>query len=368
MFTLNKNSKIVISLMFTVCLAGVLATLLLAATPNLINYQGYLKYEDSSITGNRFFEFRIYDAESGGNLKWTSGSTQCYISNGLFRHILGSTTGGITGVNWEADTNYLEIWVGEASADTKLIPRERLISVPYALNTDKVDGQDYSTSWPTNSTTVGAAGAVMDSDFGSEGLMKRGATAGSYSIVTDNSGNWDTAYTDRMKWDGGSTGLNAATGRASLGLVIGTDVQAHDADLDDLADGTLTATKVQYGSYFITSAGSSGQVWKSDGSGAGVWGTDNNTQLSEATVESYVTNGIGTITMNNSAQLKTDEVRARDSGGLYLRDDSGTLGIFVKDGGNVGIGTTDPGSYKLNVNGPIYGLDTGNKVYAVYAP
>jgi hypothetical protein len=35
----------------------------------------------------------------------------------------------------------------------------------------------------------------------------------------------------------------------------------------------------------------------------------------------------------------TDEVRARDSGGLYLRDDSGTLGIFVKDGGSVGIGT-----------------------------
>ena len=30
--------------------------------------------------------------------------------------------------------------------------------------------------------------------------------------------NWNTAYTDRMKWDGGSTGLVAATGRTSLGL------------------------------------------------------------------------------------------------------------------------------------------------------
>ena len=29
---------------------------------------------------------------------------------------------------------------------------------------------------------------------------------------------WSTAYTDRMKWDGGSSGLVAATGRASLGL------------------------------------------------------------------------------------------------------------------------------------------------------
>jgi hypothetical protein len=28
---------------------------------------------------------------------------------------------------------------------------------------------------------------------------------------------WDTAYTDRLKWDGGSTGLTASTGRTSLG-------------------------------------------------------------------------------------------------------------------------------------------------------
>ena len=36
--------------------------------------------------------------------------------------------------------------------------------------------------------------------------------------ITNNSANWNTAYTDRNKWDGGSTGLTAATGRTSLGL------------------------------------------------------------------------------------------------------------------------------------------------------
>ena len=30
--------------------------------------------------------------------------------------------------------------------------------------------------------------------------------------------NWNTAYTDRLKWDGGSTGLTPATGRTSLEL------------------------------------------------------------------------------------------------------------------------------------------------------
>jgi len=38
------------------------------------------------------------------------------------------------------------------------------------------------------------ADVVVDGDFASQGLMKRGATAGSYSIVTDNSTNWNTAY------------------------------------------------------------------------------------------------------------------------------------------------------------------------------
>ena len=35
--------------------------------------------------------------------------------------------------------------------------------------------------------------------------------------IPNNSTNWNTAYTDRLKWDGGSTGLVASTGRTSLG-------------------------------------------------------------------------------------------------------------------------------------------------------
>ena len=46
--------------------------------------------------------------------------------------------------------------------------------------------------------------------------------------------------------------------------------QAADDDLADLADGTLSASKVENA---ITTAGTSGQVWTSDGDGAGTWST-----------------------------------------------------------------------------------------------
>lgn len=48
--------------------------------------------------------------------------------------------------------------------------------------------------------------------------------------------------------------------------------------------------------------------------------------------------------------IAADEIRARDAAGLYLRDDSGTLGIFVEDGGQVGIGTAAP-VVKFDVDG-----------------
>lgn len=75
-------------------------------------------------------------------------------------------------------------------------------------------------------------------------------SSGILSTATNNSSNWDTAFTERHQWDGGATNLVAATGRTSLGLVIGTNVQAWDADLDTLASLTPTTNN------FIVSVGS----------------------------------------------------------------------------------------------------------------
>ena len=50
------------------------------------------------------------------------------------------------------------------------------------------DLQSYLTSETSH------ADVIVDGDFASQGIMLRGASAGSYSILTDNSANWNTAY------------------------------------------------------------------------------------------------------------------------------------------------------------------------------
>lgn len=102
------------------------------------------------------------------------------------------------------------------------------------------------------------------------GIAANGAAEGCTAINT----------TDQY-WTGTATNLNAATGRTSLGLgalaTLGavatgqiTDGTIIDADIS--ASANIASSKIANGTYFITSAGTSGQVWKSDGNGAGVWG------------------------------------------------------------------------------------------------
>jgi len=62
----------------------------------------------------------------------------------------------------------------------------------------------------TDATNVAAAGAVMDGDFSTNGLMKR-TGAGTYSIITDNSSNWNTAYNDKINSASFATGTGILT-------------------------------------------------------------------------------------------------------------------------------------------------------------
>jgi hypothetical protein len=87
-------------------------------------------------------------------------------------------------------------------------------------NKVKVAATSYKVGENYTLVTVSGIGSVSSGQgnpiYPEAGIALSTGTTWTTSI-TNNSSNWNTAYTDRLKWDGGSTDLVAATGRTSLG-------------------------------------------------------------------------------------------------------------------------------------------------------
>ncbi|MDO8507527.1 MAG: hypothetical protein Q7S53_03085 [bacterium] len=65
------------------------------------------------------------------------------------------------------------------------------------------------------------------------------------------SANWNTAYSERNQWDGGSTGLTAVTGRTSLGL---GDIATQSSSAVSISGGAITGTTT-FNAGAVTSSG-----------------------------------------------------------------------------------------------------------------
>jgi hypothetical protein len=112
------------------------ATGVLAAIPHTINYQGRLT--DSSgvpLTGAYDVIFRIYDAQTAGNLLWQETHVGVVVEKGLFNVVLGS----ISDLNIAFDKPYyLEIKVG----DEVMSPRQQITSAGYSIRTETAENAE----------------------------------------------------------------------------------------------------------------------------------------------------------------------------------------------------------------------------------
>jgi hypothetical protein len=90
----------------------------------------------------------------------------------------------------------------------------------------------------THDATLSAEQALGDL---ATGMLKNTTTTGVLSIATEGTDYWKPGGTDVAVADGGTGASTAGAARTNLGLVIGTDVEAHDATLTALAGLNSTA-------------------------------------------------------------------------------------------------------------------------------
>lgn len=162
------------------------------------NYVGGLTKVKPSAPYIKFEIATVINAGSGG-----SGSLQVDL-------IHGSTLGGT-----------------DSNVQFGTLANNDLIAYDSGLGYWKnIPGSSYGTGSVTSvAMTVPTGLSVSGSPITTSGTLAVSYAAG-YSIPTTTSqANWDTAYSERQQWDGGSTNLVAATGRTSLGgTTVGQNV------------------------------------------------------------------------------------------------------------------------------------------------
>ena len=158
-------------------------------------------------------------------------------------------TAGTTAQYWRGDKTWQTLPIYTLSG-LGGVPTSRSLTIngtSYDLSADR--------SWTINSMVYPSAGIAVST----------GSAWG--TSITDNSANWNSAFTDRFKWDGGAAGLVAATGRTSLGL--GTAATANTGDFaaashtHSIANITGLQTALD-GKEPTIAAGTTAQYWRGD--------------------------------------------------------------------------------------------------------
>ena len=178
------------------------AALLAAATARAasITYQGALRnVSGQALTGNQTIEFRLYEQATGGTALWGRACSVLLDANGLFNTELGDDTGSaLSGVSTSktlarivSENADKPLYVGVTVADTsgEIAPRQRILSVPYALYADDVTSAsgDFAAAGRVTATALTVSGEAflgyaerirdiyleMNHLFGKEGLPTR---------------------------------------------------------------------------------------------------------------------------------------------------------------------------------------------------
>ncbi len=230
---MNKFRTGMMSLI-VVCL---LTTTVLAAPPNLVNYQGTLTTDTGTpLNGTHILIFQIYATEGAGTPLWSETHRELQITNGIFNVLLG-TWETIPLSLFDASPRWIGITVDEGA---ELLPRMQMTSVPWALHATVAD----------SAVTTGAS----DTDWVINGNNM-------YSGVSGNIGIGTTSPAEMLHMDthnqGGGIQINYGSSYGNLygevkqmgsgGLVINSNAGGTWADISFQTNSTTKMFLDSYG-------------------------------------------------------------------------------------------------------------------------
>ena len=377
-----------------------------------INYQGKLMDSSGGIVsdGNYGMKFSIYDSASGGSQLWTASSTlgiptgtpenvSVAVENGLFSLLLGDTSADQVAFPddlFNKDELYLGVTIG---SDSEMTPRKRLSAVPYAYNSEMLQGQHASgtvdgslggdlfalnqnSDTPASATRT-ALGIYTSGTSDTYDYLIRG-NSGSDVFTVTRAGNVST--TGNLQVDGATIVGSATTTAVTFNGYVSSDfnpysdltynlgssayrwlglnvanVTSTNVTTTNLAAGYVTTSELWVDGTQITGAGSTSNLQQVTDQGAT---TTNRIQFAGATSTNNILPGT-----NLAYDLGSSSNRWRDVWASSTRIGTSTWdlwqaneGFTISEGlanryftishsGNVGIGTNSPGIFKLQIAG-----------------
>lgn len=294
---------------------GVLAGLVLVLTltvfarqakavsaPSVITYQGKILENSISVTTTKAVKFVLYDAATGGNIKYTAGGSLVAPSavnitptNGIFTVNLGGAgTNALDPDIFKDNTNiYLEVTVGSEV----LSPRKQLTAYPYAFNSNYASTSSYannanfsnSANYANTASTATYAyntGVANTATYANNSGLFEGLATSSFAKTFFNetiSGVWNfindvffssatitsstigTANVGNLRVTGNSVGLQLSdiTGSSTLvynNLAYSNPTWISSLSADKIA-GTVTSSLLANTSTYAYNAGTSSYSW-----------------------------------------------------------------------------------------------------------
>ncbi len=247
------------------------------------------------------------------NLDLFSNTNLTFRTSDIQRMIIGAT--GNVGINSSSPQDRLDI-TGNIRVSGTINQAAKVFTLP-ATTTDTLVART-STDTLTNKTLVDNSTLIVDDGDASKALefSLAGATSGRKLILISNhSNNRSITFPDITDTLVSLTAAQTLTNKTLTTPVISSIVNSGTLTLPGATDTLVARNTVD--------------------------------TLTNKTLASP--NITGNLSMADLTYVSTDQVRARDADGLLLTDD-GNSGIFIQDGGNVGIGSLTPSS-KLDVSG-----------------